>query len=205
MQIPTEEHLCFCWIEFIAPQAQTSRINSQLRVDTATSAWPAPALFLGWRRGQRRVGFLSWGKAERSAITLQGMAFYFHFLNVYFFHYSQFTVFCQFSTVQQSVPVTHTYTHCFSHIILHHVPPQVTRYSSLCYMADFFEHLLTAMRLNPLTKLRRLCPLVGRQTTNKQKNKIQANNVKNWLFDGEVQSLLFQDHILKSRSFFFLS
>ena len=35
---------------------------------------------------------------------------------------------CQFSTVQQSDPVTHTYTHSFSHIILQHAPSQVTRY-----------------------------------------------------------------------------
>ena len=32
----------------------------------------------------------------------------------YFFHYSWFTVFCQFSTKQQSDPVTHTYKHSFS-------------------------------------------------------------------------------------------
>ena len=29
----------------------------------------------------------------------------------------------------------HIYTHSFSHIIPHHVPSQVTRYSSLCYTA----------------------------------------------------------------------
>ena len=40
----------------------------------------------------------------------------------YFFHYSCFTVFCQFSTVQQRDPVTYTYIHSFSHIILHHAP-----------------------------------------------------------------------------------
>ena len=31
----------------------------------------------------------------------------------YFFHYSWFTVFCQFSTVQQGDPVTHTCVHSF--------------------------------------------------------------------------------------------
>ena len=47
--------------------------------------------------------------------------FIFIFLNVFFFHYSWFTVFCQFSTLQQGDPVTHTYIHSFSHIImLHH-------------------------------------------------------------------------------------
>ena len=35
------------------------------------------------------------------------------------------------STVQESDPVI--YTHSFSHIIFHHVPSQVTRYSFLCY------------------------------------------------------------------------
>ena len=39
----------------------------------------------------------------------------------YFFYYRWFTVFSQFSTVQQSDPVSHTHTHSFSHIILHHV------------------------------------------------------------------------------------
>ena len=45
---------------------------------------------------------------------------------------------CQFSTIQQSDPITHTHTHThthtrthsFSHIILHRAPSQVTRYSS---------------------------------------------------------------------------
>ena len=45
------------------------------------------------------------------------------FLKAFFPHYSWFTVFCQVSTVQQSNPVTHTYRHSFSHIILHHAPP----------------------------------------------------------------------------------
>ena len=49
------------------------------------------------------------------------------------------TVFCQFSTIQQSDPVTHIYVcvhiHSFSHIILHHASSQVTRYSSQCYTA----------------------------------------------------------------------
>ena len=31
----------------------------------------------------------------------------------YFFHYNWFTVFCQFSTVQQGDPVTHTCIHSF--------------------------------------------------------------------------------------------
>ena len=44
-------------------------------------------------------------------------------------------MFCPFSTVQQSDPVTHTYIHSFSHIILHHAPSQAARYSSQCYRA----------------------------------------------------------------------
>jgi len=44
----------------------------------------------------------------------------------YFFHYSWFTVSCQFSTVQQRDPVAHAYIH-FAHIILRHAPSQVTR------------------------------------------------------------------------------
>ena len=42
------------------------------------------------------------------------------------------------STVQQSDPVTHTYIHSFSHIIFHHVPSQVTRYSSQ-YNKDLYR------------------------------------------------------------------
>ena len=41
----------------------------------------------------------------------------FLFNDFYFFHYIWFTVFCQFSTVQQGDPVTHTYIHSFSHFI----------------------------------------------------------------------------------------
>ena len=49
-----------------------------------------------------------------------GVQFILFFKNdFYFFHCSWFTVFCQFSTVQQSDPVTHKYIHSFSHIILH--------------------------------------------------------------------------------------
>ena len=58
-----------------------------------------------------------------------------YFNDFYFFHYSWFTALCQFATVQQSDPVTHTYTHPFSPIILPHAPSQVTRQSSQCYTA----------------------------------------------------------------------
>ena len=38
----------------------------------------------------------------------------------YFFHYSWFTVFCHFSTLQPGDPVTHTHIHSLSPIILLH-------------------------------------------------------------------------------------
>ena len=45
--------------------------------------------------------------------------FFFNFYNdFYFSHYSRFTVFCQFSPVQQGDPITHTYIHSFSHMIM---------------------------------------------------------------------------------------
>ena len=50
-----------------------------------------------------------------------------------FFHYSCFTVFCQFSVAQQADPVTHT---CIlSFFSYYHAPSQVTRRSSQCYTA----------------------------------------------------------------------
>ena len=36
------------------------------------------------------------------------------------------------STVQQSHPVIHIYIHSFSHVILHHVPLQITGYIVSC-------------------------------------------------------------------------
>ena len=78
----------------------------------------------------------------------------FLFYDFYFFHYGWFTVFFQFSTVQQSDPVIHIYIHTyihthlsFSHIILHHVPSQVTvahrRISLLIHSKCSNLHLLT--------------------------------------------------------------
>ena len=49
------------------------------------------------------------------------LATFVYLLNEFYcFHYSWFTVFFQFSIVQQGDPVTHTYIHSFSHIILRH-------------------------------------------------------------------------------------
>ena len=52
------------------------------------------------------------------------------FNDFYFFHYSWFTVFCQFSTVQQWPSLTHTHTHTHTHLCTHthihsfsHYPP----------------------------------------------------------------------------------
>ena len=39
--------------------------------------------------------------------------FFFIYNDFYFFHYSWFTVFCQFSTLQQSDPIENTCMHSF--------------------------------------------------------------------------------------------
>ena len=60
-------------------------------------------------------------------VSLQIVVFsgYFFFNNdFYFFHYSWFTVFCQFSAAQQGDPVKHT---CVLSFFSHHVPTQVKR------------------------------------------------------------------------------
>ena len=61
--------------------------------------------------------------------------FVIYFNDFCFSHYSWFTVFCPLSTAQQGDPVTHTYTHSSSHIILRPAPAQLTRYSFQCYTA----------------------------------------------------------------------
>jgi len=66
-----------------------------------------------------------------------------------FFHYSWYTVSCQFSTLQPSDPVTHTYIHSHSHIImLHHkwldrVPSAICRISLLIHSKGNSWHLFT--------------------------------------------------------------
>ena len=77
----------------------------------------------------------NWGASSVQQQQLSGQSYFEEHLQIqnfspihsilndfYFFHYSWFTVFCQFSTVQQGDPVTHTCVHSFSHIILHHAP-----------------------------------------------------------------------------------
>ena len=68
--------------------------------------------------------------------------FLFHFLFIKIFNYSWFTMFCQFLLYNKGTQLyiyidihIYIYTHSFSHIILHYVPSQVTRYSSLYYTA----------------------------------------------------------------------
>ena len=58
--------------------------------------------------------------------------FYFFIIIFIFFHYSWFTVFCQFSTTQHDDPVTHNVYILFSHIIRLHrmwldIVPRVTQ------------------------------------------------------------------------------
>ena len=66
--------------------------------------------------------YIIWCLAQEHRIIVSTFFFQINaFLNdFYFFHYSWYTVFCQFSTAQQGDPVTYTYIHYFFHIILHH-------------------------------------------------------------------------------------
>jgi len=83
--------------------------------------------------------------------SLQGLSLFFLFNNnFYFFDYSWFTMFCQFSAVQQGDPVTHTCIHYFSHIImLHHkwldIAPSAIQQDLITYPLQRINilHLLT--------------------------------------------------------------
>ena len=60
------------------------------------------------------------------------------FLNgFYFFHYTWLTVFCQFSTAQQSDPVAHAHSHSFPHVTLHRkgldTVPRATQQDLIAY------------------------------------------------------------------------
>ena len=73
------------------------------------------------------------------------------------------------STVQQNDPVfyTHTHTHSFSHIISHHIPLQMIRYSSLCYIAGsrcsriFLLLVISGLPDHPLYQLCNKFPALG--------------------------------------------
>ena len=51
----------------------------------------------------------------------------------FFFNYSWFIMFCQF-LLYNKVTLSYIYMHSFSHIILYHIPSQVTQYHSLNYI-----------------------------------------------------------------------
>ena len=87
--------------------------------------WLGPSKFKIQRRAWVCVLLLL--KPSASACwTVGPFLFKIFFNDFYFFHYAWFTVFCQFSTVQQSDPViyiyicmfVYAYIHSFSHIIL---------------------------------------------------------------------------------------
>ena len=59
----------------------------------------------------------------------------------YFFHYSWFTVFCQF-LLYSKVTQLYIYIYSFSHITFYHVPSQMTRHSSLCCTEDLIAYPL---------------------------------------------------------------
>ena len=61
-------------------------------------------------------------KKKKVDISFRILLLFYFSNDFYFFHYSWFTVFCPLSTIQQSDPVTHTYIHSFSHILLHQAP-----------------------------------------------------------------------------------
>ena len=116
-----------------------------------------------------------------------------NFFNVfYFFHYSCFIVFCQFSTVQQSDLITHVYTFCFSHypplcsIISDQIqfPVLYSRISLLIYSKCNSLHLLSPdFRSIPLSP-----PLLG--------NHKSLLQVHKFLFFGKIHLC----HILDSSS-----
>ena len=65
------------------------------------------------------------------------------FNNDFFSYYGWFTVFSQFSTVQQSDPVTHIHIHSFSHFILHHkwldIVPSTSSHFNKTDLLSFFH------------------------------------------------------------------
>ena len=60
---------------------------------------------------QCKVSHIIW--LSFSLIMHPWLLFYFYLMIFIFFYYSWFTVFCQFSTVHQGDPVTHTYIYFF--------------------------------------------------------------------------------------------
>ena len=103
-------------------------------------------------RGLRVGTSLNTSGAEKSLNPSWFSFFLFFFLkflnDFYFFHYSWFTVFCQF-LLYSKVTQSHTYICYFSHIILHHTPYEMTRYSSLCYTAWYHCLYTPNASINP--------------------------------------------------------
>ena len=62
--------------------------------------------------------------------------------NYYYYYYSWFTTFRQF-LLYSKVTQAYIYILSFSHLFLHHIPSQVTRYSSLRYTAG--SHCLSSL------------------------------------------------------------
>ena len=72
------------------------------------------------------------------------------FYDFYFFHYSWYTVFCQFPPYSK-VTQSYTYIHSFSHIILHQVPSQWLAILPRAMQQDFLAYPLKCNGLHLLT------------------------------------------------------
>ena len=89
---------------------------------------------------QRHLCYTQWQTEDRATTMLHNKwkLLLIIFWDFYFFHYSWFTVFCQYLLYSK---VTHSYIHIyictyiyyFSYIILHHVPSQETDFWLLCF------------------------------------------------------------------------
>ena len=104
--------------------------------------WHTSAPFLGSRSWILQEQFC--GKKCIQLFLVFGFFLFSWFNDFYFFHYSWFTVFCPFSTVQQSDPVTHIHIHThicilfltLSSIMFHHTWLDK---SALCYTAGSYS------------------------------------------------------------------
>ena len=122
---------------------------------TYTTAWSNTGSLTHWVRPGIKATFswiLVWFFTCWAIRTPLNKGFIFlilkYFLDFYFFYYSWFTMFCPFllySNVIQSyiyiifILYIYIYIYIYSsfHIILHHVPSQVTRCVFLCYTAGY--------------------------------------------------------------------
>ena len=81
--------------------------------------WTRPAIKP--ESSQMLDGFVNLWDTTGTPCFLLIFVIFFNIMIFIFFHYSWFTVFCQFSTVQHGDPVTHTCIHFFSHVIMLHL------------------------------------------------------------------------------------